>query len=414
MVNALLPPPLNGTAGGDTPGQKRSASAFGRAVAAAVMKFLGIKSNARRFHAEELGDEVDANFCFSDFVTCIAHKDVDRLENVYKSYRPGRTKAALAENSGITGGYTVPPEFRDDMMGTLEEEALIRGKANVQPMSHSSLLLPLPDGQTASGTAGVPSFFGGFNVSWLSEGVTEGESEPTFRQLELTAWELSAYSLISNQMKDDGGEPLDRWLRNLFGKACAWAEDYAFLRGDGVGKPLGILNAGATIQVTRAASNRFGLVDAAKMQSRLLPYSYSRAFWFVSVGLTGGVSAISEMLQLIMASGASAWIPNDLEMPSDRSMARMFGRPVYPTEKLPVLGTTGDVMLMDPSLYIVGDRKSFEIDMADKFYSSGVPDYAKNQSVWRTIHRVDGQPLLASSVTLQDQTTTTSPFIVLK
>ena len=39
----------------------------------------------------------------------------------------------------------------------------------------------------------------------------------------------------------------------------------------------------------------------------------------------------------------------------------LLGRPAFPSEKLPALGTKGDLMLLDPSLYVVGDRQQIEI-----------------------------------------------------
>ena len=39
--------------------------------------------------------------------------------------------------------------------------------------------------------------------------------------------------------------------------------------------------------------------------------------------------------------------------------------------------------------------------------------FLKNQSVWRIIARVDGQPWLGGAVTLQNASTTVSPFVML-
>ncbi|MFN7001244.1 MAG: phage major capsid protein [Elioraea tepidiphila] len=43
---------------------------------------------------------------------------------------------------------------------------------------------------------------------------------------------------------------LERFLLTLFGQAIGWFEEYSFLQGDGVGKPLGILNSPAAISVS--------------------------------------------------------------------------------------------------------------------------------------------------------------------
>jgi len=47
------------------------------------------------------------------------------------------------------------------------------------------------------------------------------------------------------------------------------------------------------------------------------------------------------------------------------------------TEKVPALGTTGDVSLIDPSLYVIGDRMQLEIAASEHV------DFLKNQMTWR-------------------------------
>ncbi len=77
------------------------------------------------------------------------------------------------------------------------------------------------------------------------------------------------------------------------------------------------------------------------------------------------------------------------------------------TEKVPALGTKGDVMLIDPSLYVIGDRMMLEITASEH------ANFVKNQMTWRFVQRVDGRPWLDNVITLQDGTTTVSPFVVL-
>ena len=76
------------------------------------------------------------------------------------------------------------------------------------------------------------------------------------------------------------------------------------------------------------------------------------------------------------------------------------------TEKLPALGTNGDLMLVDRSFYVIGDR---EYVLA----ASPHKNFLMNQIVLRVVSRFDGQPLLDKKVTLQDGTSTASPFVIL-
>ena len=97
------------------------------------------------------------------------------------------------------------------------------------------------------------------------------------------------------------------------------------------------------------------------------------------------------------------WIPNAREgMPST-----LFGYPVDWTEKVPVLGTAGDIGLYNWAHYLIGSRQATTID------SSAHYQFRRDQIVWRAVHRVDGQPWLSAPWTLQDGETQISPFVIL-
>jgi HK97 family phage major capsid protein len=77
------------------------------------------------------------------------------------------------------------------------------------------------------------------------------------------------------------------------------------------------------------------------------------------------------------------------------------------TEKVPRVGTTGDVVLADWRYYLLGDRQATTIE------STKFDRWAYDETSWRVVHRVDGQPWLSAPLTYQDGTTQVSPFVVL-
>jgi HK97 family phage major capsid protein len=172
--------------------------------------------------------------------------------------------------------------------------------------------------------------------------------------MELKAWELSGYSVSSNVLLQDSAIGLEKFLMTLFGKAIAWFEEYAFLQGNGVGKPQGMLGSGATISYTRAVGNQVGFSDVAGMWSKLMPASWGSAIW------TFSPSVVPQLLQLKDGSSRAIFISIDQGITQKPNWS-LLGRPAFPTEKVPALGTKGDLMLLDPSLYIIGDRMSVEI-----------------------------------------------------
>src|SRR5260370_40753842 len=101
--------------------------------------------------------------------------------------------------------------------------------------------------------------------------------------MELKANELSGYSVSGNVLLQDSVVGLEKFLMTLFAKAIGWFEDYAFLQGNGVGKPQGILRASASIAVNRSGGpNTRVFPGVATMWSTLLPVSGGKAIRVVS------------------------------------------------------------------------------------------------------------------------------------
>src|SRR5436305_12451024 len=105
-------------------------------------------------------------------------------------------KAAMATTGGTVGGYTVPTQFLPTLLTAAAEQAVVRPRATIVPMTSRSIQIPYLD-ITNVPNAGDTAYFGGLVGRWTEEAATLNETEPTFRQLELAAHELSGYSLMS-------------------------------------------------------------------------------------------------------------------------------------------------------------------------------------------------------------------------
>jgi HK97 family phage major capsid protein len=376
------------------------------AINTSLRAFADAQSLARK-HAVPLifgeGQAGDPRHNFGDFCLAIIRKDYARLENEYGSCavdeRGVKIKAALAESSGTTGGYTVPPDFYNQLLAIVAENTFIRPRAFVQPMASATLQFPSLDVTTVQ-SAGVSPFFGGVQMAWTEEAQTRTETEPLFKMMELKAHELSGYSVSSNVLLADAAFGLEKFLMTLFGQAIAWFEEYAFLQGNGVGKPQGLLTANATIGVSRQTANLVQFQDVANLYSKLLPLSMNRAIWVHSP------SVIPQLLQLKDGANRAIFISIDQGI-TKRPSWSLLGLPTFCTEKVPALGTAGDLMLLDPALYVVGDRMQIEIAASEHV------NFLKNQMTWRVVERIDGQPWLDKPVTLQDGVTQVSPFVKL-
>jgi HK97 family phage major capsid protein len=193
-------------------------------------------------------------------------------------------------------------------------------------------------------------------------------------------------------------ESVDGIIARAFGKAIGSSEEYAFFRGDGVGKPLGILNSGALISATRSAASTVALADLAQMVSDFMPGSWSQGAWFFQPAV------IDQIIQLI--STPVSWIGRD--MADSWQRPTLLGYPLYAVGCLPALNTAGDILLVDPNYYLIGDSAAgLRIAFSEHY------KFVNDQLTWKVTKRVDGQPLVNNAVTGEDGSTTFSPFVAL-
>jgi len=232
---------------------------------------------------------------------------------------------------------------------------------------------------------------------WADEASEKTVTTATFRKVELVAQKLIMYTRSSDELLDDSAISLADFLAGPFGfaGAIAWQEDYAFFNGTGVGQPLGVINAACTIGVNRAAANAIGYADLVNMLEHFLPSG--RGIWSVTQ------SGLSNLMQIVDPLGNYVWQPNAREgVPQT-----LFGYPVIFHEKQPAVGSNGDVLLADWRYYLIGDRQATTVESTQYDY------WRYDQTSWRAVHRVDGQPWLSTWLTYQDGATTVSPFVIL-
>lgn len=341
----------------------------------------------------------------------------------YQGDKEVLVKTALAESSAVTGGYTVPPMFEQQLFELAIEGAVVQPRARKYPLTARTLQIPALDQTNTSNTAtaGQSNLLGGVVASWTAEAATRQEAEPLFRQVVLTAWELSFYALASNTLLADNAVGLDALLTQLFGQAIGWYTDYAYLQGSGVGQPLGLLNAPASLTVTRQTSSHFTFQDVVNMIGKLywMMRNSKSLCWVIHQ------SVIPDLMRLNDESGGAnftgslnagrvLWIPFNEglrdaipESAGVQSIGTLAGWPVLVSEKMAPLGTQGDVGLFDLDKYALGERMDMEIMVSPHV------KFLNNQMAWRIVWRGDGQPLLNKAVTLADGSQTVSAYLIL-
>lgn len=372
---------------------------MGATIDAALKEFANAQSKSRKNAVPAIfgeGHKGDTKHNFGDWLIAVRTGNQKRLTEEYQTQvTEYEGKTALTTQAGAQGGYLVPVEFLPSLMAISAEQAIVEKRATVLPMAGNTLQVPALDVTTAP-TAGETSMFGGLQANWTEEAATLDEEEPAFKQITLTAHELSGFTYASNSMLADSAVGLAALLNQLFGGAIGWYKDYAFLRGNGAGKPLGVVSWTGFISVARSAASAFALADMAGVLARWLPdFNPRTSCWACHP------TVLAKLFQLADIEGHVIFLDNARDKP--RMM--LAGLPLEVTEKLPSLNTAGDIILCDFKHYLIGDRQQVEIAYSEHFR------FTNNQSAWRFVARCDGQPWLRDKITLSDASSTISPFV---
>lgn len=303
-------------------------------------------------------------------------------------------RSGLNEGDDSAGGFTVPEEYEKKvLMQTLEAAVIRPNGATIIPMSTDTINIP-----KIVDTSHANSLFGGVVAYWTEETGSLTVKEPKFGNVKMIAKKLSGYTYASNELLRDNAVGLAALLTKMFGESIGWYEDDAFIDGDGVGKPLGILNSGALLAVNRSAASTVAIADLASILGRVLPQSLGRGVWLANPNV------LTQLVKL--GSTYLTWIGGG---PGDLTKAippTLLGRPVVFTEKCEALGTAGDIVFADLSYYLIGEREPLRID------SSEHVRFTTDETAWRFIKRVDGQPWVDSALTPANGSSL-SPFVTL-
>ncbi len=314
-----------------------------------------------------------------------------------------RSKLAEVENSFSSnvpadGGFLIPERLRADLLRVSLETALMRRFARTIPMD--SLTVPFP---TLDSTSNVSSVHGGITAYWTEEGQALQESDPTFGRVVLQARKLTARADVPNELFQDSIISLEAFISDVFPDALAWFEDTAFITGDGVGKPLGWLNADAMVEAVLESTQTADTIvwqNLLRMYARMLPSSLGRAIWVANIDT---FPELAQMALSVGTGGSAIWINNGVQGPP----MTILGRPVYFTEKVPSLTSRGCISFIDPGYYLIGDRQTMRAETSAHYR------FANDITTMRFIQRLDGQPWIASAITPQNGTNTLSPFVTL-
>lgn len=135
---------------------------------------------------------------------------------------------AMSTAVNSDGGFLVDPQTAETIKSVLNSTASIRGVANVVTVEAGSYDVLIDSSETGAG--------------WADETTATTETgTPTIERIAIPLHELSALPKASQRLLDDSAFDIEAWLAGRIADKFARAEAAAFITGDGVDKPTGIL-----------------------------------------------------------------------------------------------------------------------------------------------------------------------------
>ncbi|MDO9638807.1 MAG: phage major capsid protein [Pseudotabrizicola sp.] len=135
---------------------------------------------------------------------------------------------ALNTAVAAEGGYLVDPQTADTIRSLLVSTSSLRSVANVVQVEAISFDVLIDRTEVGSG--------------WATEAAAQAEtSTPAIERISIKLHELSAMPKASQRLLDDSAFDVEGWLAGKIATRFIRAEAAAFINGDGVDKPRGIL-----------------------------------------------------------------------------------------------------------------------------------------------------------------------------
>lgn len=313
---------------------------------------------------------------------------------------------ASGANEGVPseGGFLVQQDFASELIRNIFETGRLAALCRRIPISGNANSIRFNGVDESSRADG--SRWGGVQAYWADEAATVTASKPKFRRMELTLNKLMALYYATDELLQDASA-MGNVLTQAFADELRFKLDDAIFRGDGAGKPLGIIKSGALVSQAAEGGQTADTVvfdNVIKMWSRLLASSRANAVWLINQELE---PQLYSMYLAIGTGGVPVYMP--ASGVSGSQYATLFGRPVIPIEHASAPGDVGDIVLADLSKYLLIDKGGMN------FASSMHVKFEYDEMAFRVTYRVDGQPLFDKAITPYKGTagTARSPFVAL-
>jgi len=309
--------------------------------------------------------------------------------------------SGLSETVPSDGGFLVQQDFAAEILQETFATGILASKCRRIPISGNSNSLKI---NGIDETSRASTRYGGIVGYWEDEADLKTKSKPKFRKIELNLKKLIGLCYATDELLQDASA-LEGVIRQGFISEFGFLLDDAIINGTGAGQPLGILNSGCLVPVTKEVGQKADTVvteNVIKMYSRMFPTSLARAEWYINANI---IPQLFTMSLSIGTGGIPVFMPAGGI--SGQPYNTLFGRPVIAIEQAATLGDAGDIIFADlAGGYILAEKGGIQSDMSIHVR------FIYDESVFRFVLRVDGQPVRAAALTPYKGSDTLSHFVV--
>ena len=252
--------------------------------------------------------------------------------------REGESYKYLRTDVDTQGGYIAPSEYINDIIKQMIPFSPVRQVARIIPTSKGSVTIPTRE-----------SLIQG---KWVGERQKAVNSNSTFGTKMIPVNKMRILATATLEMLNDAASNVEEFIRDNVAEEFARLEGEAFINGDGIEKPKGLLpsttqellNGGANLK-----SDSFYKVQAEIKQGYNLSFMLNRKTLYSHVLTLKGQTNDHYLLQL----GLQAGVPSTIA-----------GLPFYVAEDMPDVALDSTPILVGDfkkAYYIVDDVTNFSI-----------------------------------------------------
>lgn len=265
------------------------------------------------------------------------------------------------------GGYLVPDSMEAQIVQTLAEENVMRRLATV---------IHMEDGERA-----VPVVRSMSEAQWLDENEAMEMGAAGFEAARLKPRKLGLTIPVSNELLADAGVDMAAFLADSFARRIASSEEKAFLTGDGVKQPTGLLNS-AQVGVTTAAPDALAADELISLYYALDEQYRAKAVFLMHEDTAKALWTLKDENGRYLWREALGGEPD-----------RLLGRPVYTSRFMPKLAAGAKpVVFGDLSKYWIVDRGNRVLRRYGEVFA------LRDQTAFVMTERVDGKLIVPEAV----------------